>query len=100
MTDGATEEESGRALPGASPFAGDDGSADPELAALLEGYRAGTASVADVVARLAKVRVLIPVLAELDVVEQGEHGQLVDKQASAGVVALAAPDGRDRKSVG
>lgn len=84
----------GRALPGASPFAGDDGSTDPELAALLAGYQAGTATVADVVARLAHTRVLIPVLAELDVAEQGEHGHQVDKQASAGVVALAAPDGR------
>ena len=93
--DGAPESGStGRALPGASPFAGDDGSTDPELAALLAGYQAGTASLADVVARLAKVRVLIPVLAELDVAEQGEHGHQVDKQASAGVVALAAPDGR------
>lgn len=84
----------GRALPGASPFAGDDGTADPELTALLAGYQAGTTSLADVVARLAMVRVLIPVLAELDVAEQGEHGHQVDKQASAGVVALAAPDGR------
>lgn len=84
----------GRALPGASPFAGDDGSTDPELAVLLAGYQAGTATVADVVARLAHTRVLIPVLAELDVAEQGEHGHQVDKQASAGVVALAAPDGR------
>lgn len=84
----------GRALPGSSPFSGDDGSADPELAALLTAYAAETASLADVVARLAQVRVLIPILAELDVVEQGDHGFQVDKQASAGVVALEAPDGR------
>ena len=84
----------GRALPGASPFAGDDGTADPELAALLDGYQAGTVPLSDVVARLAHVRVLIPVMAELDVAEQGEYGHQVDKQASAGVVALAAPDGR------
>lgn len=91
MTEAASP---GRALPGASPFAGDDGSTDPELASLLAGYQAGTATLADVVARLAQVRVLIPVMAELDVAGQGEHGQKVDKQASAGVVALEAPDGR------
>ncbi|SDC73596.1 SseB protein N-terminal domain-containing protein [Sanguibacter gelidistatuariae] len=89
-----TEAHEGRALPGASPFAGDDGSADPELATLLMGYAAGTATLTDVVVRLAKVRVLIPILAELDVAEQGDHGFQVDKQASAGVVALEAPDGR------
>ena len=84
----------GRALPGASPFAGDDGSADPELAALLAGYAAGTAPLTAVVARLATVRVLVPVLAELDAAGEGDHGHVVDKEASAGVVALQAPDGR------
>lgn len=84
----------GRALPGASPFAGDDGSADPQLADLLTGYAAGRAALAEVVARLAQVRVLVPVLAELDASGEGDHGHVVDKEASAGVVALQAPDGR------
>lgn len=46
---------------------------------------------------LAGARVLVPVLAELeaaDVVEHDGHAHTVDKEASAGVVALRAPDGR------
>lgn len=84
----------GRALPPSSGFAGDDGSADPELAALLAAYAAGTGSVGDVVARLALTRVLVPVLAELGVSEVTDTGLHVDKEAAAGVVALEAPDGR------
>lgn len=84
----------GRALPGASPFAGDDGSADEELFALLAGFAAGTTPLAAVVGRLAEVRVLVPVLAELDAAGEGEHGHVIDKEASAGVVALQSPDGR------
>lgn len=86
--------DGGRALPGASPFAGDDGSADPELARLLLEHAAGTAPLTAVVARLAQVRVLIPVLAELEAEGTTDDGLRVDKEASAGVVALEAPDGR------
>lgn len=83
----------GRALPPTSGFAGDDGAADPRLAATLAHHAAGTASVADVVAALAGTRVLVPVLARLE--EAGEaHGLTVDKEASAGIVALQSPDGR------
>lgn len=84
----------GRALPGASPFAGDDGSADPALADALDRYAGGVAPLAEVVARLAASRVLVPVLAELEATAAGDHGFEVDKEASAGVVALQAPDGR------
>ena len=84
----------GKALPPSSGFAGDDGSADPALAALLDAYAAGSASLSDVVARLGETRVLVPILAELESAGEGEHGHTVDKEASAGVVALQAPDGR------
>ncbi|KFD43707.1 SseB family protein [Cellulosimicrobium sp. BIT-GX5] len=84
----------GKALPPSSGFAGDDGSADPALVALLDAYAAGTAPLADVVARLGETRVLVPILAELESAEEGEHGHTVDKEASAGVVAIQAPDGR------
>ncbi len=56
----------GKALPPSSGFAGDDGSADPALAALLDTYAAGSASLSDVVARLGETRVLVPILAELE----------------------------------
>lgn len=88
---------SGRALPPSSPFAGDDGSADPRLAEVLAEHALGRAGLADVVAALVPTRVLVPVLAELEqvgtVVHDG-HEHTVDKEASAGVVALRTPDGR------
>ncbi|MEN1976787.1 SseB family protein [Cellulomonas sp. P4] len=86
----------GRELPPTSPFAGDDGSADPAVAAALADLGAG-GTVAGVVAALAGTRVLVPVLAELDsagTVEVGGHAHTVEKEASAGIVALRAPDGR------
>lgn len=79
-----------------NPFAGDDGSADQALANALSEYAAapGVPALERVVAALALARVLVPILAELDVAGTSESGQLVDKEASAGVVALEAPDGR------
>lgn len=87
----------GRELPPSSPFAGDDGTADPAVAAALAALDAGTGTVAVVVDALAGTRVLVPVLAELeveDVVVHAGHEHTVDKEASAGIVALRAPDGR------
>lgn len=87
----------GRELPPSSPFADDDGSAAPGLAAVLGEYAAGAATLGDVVAALAGTRVLVPVLAELELAGQVEHDghtHTVDKEASAGIVALRAPDGR------
>ncbi|GIG37987.1 SseB family protein [Cellulomonas pakistanensis] len=87
----------GRELPPTSAFAGDDGSADPRVAAALTAYGDGTGTLAGVVEALAGTRVLVPVLAELEAaetVEVGGHAHTVDKEASAGIVALQAPDGR------
>lgn len=87
----------GRELPPSSPFAGDDGTADPAVAAALAALDAGTGTVAAVVDALEGTRVLVPVLAELeveDVVVHAGHEHTVDKEASAGIVALRAPDGR------
>jgi hypothetical protein len=87
----------GRELPPSSPFAGDDGSCDPGLGAALEAYDRGDGSLAQVVTALAGTRVLVPVIAELeasDAVEVGAHRHAVDKEASTGIVALRAPDGR------
>ncbi|WP_182113665.1 SseB family protein [Actinotalea sp. JY-7876] len=84
----------GRALPGTSPFAGDDGSADPALAAALARHEPGARADAALVAALDGARLLVPVLAELEASGRTEAGLHVDKEASAGVVALRAPDGR------
>jgi hypothetical protein len=87
----------GRELPPSSPFAGDDGTADPAVAASLDALRDGRGSVAGVVEALHGTRVLVPVLAEReveDVVVHDGHAHTIDKEASAGIVALQAPDGR------
>ncbi|WP_169165783.1 SseB family protein [Cellulomonas taurus] len=97
----------GRELPPTSAFSGDDGSADPTLAAVLRAYGRtrstgsgdprAVAELADVIAALAGTRVLVPVLAEAEATETVEvhgHAHTVDRQASAGIVALQAPDGR------
>lgn len=84
----------GKALPPGSAFSGDDGSADPQLADLLLGHSMRATSLEKVVERLAQVRVLVPVLASLDKEGFTETGEKYDKEASAGIVALEAPDGR------
>ncbi|KRD41753.1 hypothetical protein ASE38_19600 [Cellulomonas sp. Root930] len=87
----------GRELPPSSPFAGDDGTADPAVAAALAALGTGAGTIADLVDALAGTRVLVPVLAELEVedtVVHDGHAHTVDKEASAGIVALRAPDGR------
>lgn len=89
-----THDGGGRALPGTSPFAGDDGAAPPLLAAAL--------AVADPQTRLEAVvealrteRVLVPVVAQLDeMADAGEHGVAGEKSAHAAMVTVAAPDGR------
>lgn len=90
--------DEGRSIQPSSQFAGDDGSADPEVTRVLSEYSTGAVPLSVVVSRLADVRVLVPVLAELAVGEdvEGAHGETlrVDKEASSGVVALRAPDGR------
>ncbi|WP_315098048.1 SseB family protein [uncultured Cellulomonas sp.] len=87
----------GRELPPSSPFAGDDGTADPAVAAALDAIDRGVGTVAGLVEALTGTRVLVPVLAELEVedtVVHGGHAHTVDKEASAGIVALRSPDGR------
>ncbi|GHS86700.1 hypothetical protein AGMMS50218_07070 [Actinomycetota bacterium] len=87
----------GRELPPSSPFAADDGSAPAAVASALERFGRGAARVADVVTALAGTRVLVPVLASLDSAETllvAGTLHTVEKEASAGIVALRAPDGR------
>ncbi|MBK5249971.1 MAG: SseB family protein [Actinomycetales bacterium] len=88
----------GRSLPPAPLFAGDDGSTDPHLAAALATVDDGARLVA-VVRALPMSRVLVPVVAYLE--ERAEviehHGQRIagEKSASAAMVTVATPDGRE-----
>jgi hypothetical protein len=102
-----------RELQATSRFAGDDGSADPELAALLADFACGRVDLPVVVAALAGARVLVPVLAghELDrdaaaarsagTVAGLPTGDAADglpdpdaETGTTGVVAVASGDGR------
>jgi len=77
-----------------SIFSDDDGTADARLAQALIRYSRGKAPLTDVVDALAYARVLIPVLAQGEHREMGEHGVMKDAVASTGVVAVQMPDGR------
>jgi hypothetical protein len=73
------------------PFAGDDGRADPRLAAALTG--GDEESLASV---LLAARVLVPVVALLgdEPATRGPTGLPADKNADMAVATLVAPDGR------
>lgn len=83
-----------RELP-ATGFEGDDGSADPRLAVALAALASGTGSLCEVVAALAGVRLLVPVVAVLGEEERTSRtGPVGDKSADMALVTLTAPDGR------
>lgn len=84
---------SGRDLPASSPFAGDDGGPDPALAALLTAHARGDSDLAAVVAAVAGTRLLVPVLPH-PTGERPAGEQVGCHDETAGVVAVAGPDGR------
>ena len=75
-------------------FAGDDGSADPELAGVLHDWWTGTATGYDVVEILSDRRLMVPVVAVVDEVEQSPSGLTHDKSSHMATVTLVQPDGR------
>jgi hypothetical protein len=78
-----------------SGFAGDDGQADPQLAAALAGYAVDRGALDRVVAALPAARLLVPVVAELG--EGGTNPQTnlpVEKSADMAMVTLRGRDGR------
>lgn len=96
---GGTPRAAGRALPPASPFAHDDGSADPGLATVLAEHAAGRAEVADVLGTLAGTRVLVPVLPHGRASAPRDAAAAVSydpasREAAAAVVAVPTGDGR------
>lgn len=74
--------------------AGDDGSADPALAAALTRFRAGEGSQTEVIDALRTARLLIPLVAEKGNEGIGPTGLVVDKTQELSIVTVAAPDGR------
>jgi hypothetical protein len=82
----------GRTLPQGG-FDGDDGAAEPALARTLARRASGEGDDSDVVAALARARLLVPVVAVLGEGVEAAHGT-ADKQADMALVTLTAPDGR------
>lgn len=76
-----------------NPFAGDDGSARPELIQAINGFhRTGDPSA--VFSEFSKARILIPLVAHLGESGEGAHGQKVDKSADLSIVTVKCPDGQ------
>jgi hypothetical protein len=69
---------SDRTLPPAGPFAGDDGSADPGLAAALADFSRGAADLRAVQHALLRARVLVPVVATAS---SGHHARSTGQPA-------------------
>ncbi|MFN8147991.1 MAG: SseB family protein [Candidatus Nanopelagicales bacterium] len=74
-------------------FADDDGSPDPAVAAALAGWAQGTAYDADVVAALRDARLMVPLVAVLDSVDEQAPGP-GEKDSHMASVSMVAPDGR------
>ena len=83
----------GRSIPDPG-FAGDDGSADPAVAAALVAWSAGEVTRADVIGALQRSRLLVPVVAVLGEVEYDEAGLAHDKTSDMATVLLQGADGR------
>lgn len=76
-------------------FAADDGSPDPAVTAALAGWAAGTAYDADVVAALAGSRLMVPLVAVLDPLdEDAAVPGPGEKDSHMASVSMVAPDGR------
>jgi hypothetical protein len=74
-------------------FAADDGSADPVLAAALAAYADSALDAAGLVAALAGKRLMVPLVAVLDEVEEVD-GLRTEKSSHMASVTLVAADGR------
>jgi hypothetical protein len=84
---------SGRAIPDPG-FAGDDGSADPALAAALAAYASDPGLQVEVFLALQRSRLLVPVVAVLGEVEVDEAGLAHDKTSDMATALLTGRDGR------
>ncbi len=75
-------------------FAGDDGSASPEVEAALAAYRQPGGSRLAALQVLQHARLLVPVVAVLGEVEVDDAGLAHDKSSDMATVLMTAPDGR------
>ncbi len=75
-------------------FADDDGTLQPPLGAVLAAYADSLASIRDVAVVLAGSRLMTPLVAVLDDVEESPEGLRREKSSHMASVSLVSPDGR------
>ena len=75
-------------------FAGDDGSADPALAAALAAWQHDPTTYAEALAALQRSRVVVPVVAILGEVEHDAAGLAREKDSDMATVLVQGADGR------
>ncbi|GAA1809778.1 hypothetical protein GCM10009795_063940 [Nocardioides hankookensis] len=75
-------------------FAGDDGSAAPELAAALAAWQDDSAAYAEALGALQRSRVVVPVVAVLGEVEHDDAGLAREKDSDMATVLVQGADGR------
>ena len=93
-TDSAGVPWEGRNFDHGAAASDDDGTASPELLAVLARFRAGECGPDAVVDVLRTSRLLVPLVARLGEAGTNEHGRTVDKSAELAIVTVAGPDGR------
>jgi hypothetical protein len=91
-TDSAGVPWEGRHFDHGAAASDDDGSASPDLLAVLARFRAGECGPDAVVDVLRTTRLLVPLVARLGEAGVNEHGH--DKSAELAIVTVAGPDGR------
>lgn len=93
MPDDSDPTGPGRTIPDPA-FAGDDGSADPALAAALAAFAADPGRHLEVFLALQKARLLVPVLAVPGDVEVDDAGRTREKTSDMATVLITGRDGR------
>ena len=81
-------------LPPVSPFAWDDGSADPALAAVLAEHAAGRTDLHTVQQALLPARLLVPVVAAATHAQSTGAGPVLERTAEMATVTVTGRDGR------
>lgn len=83
----------GRSIPDPG-FAGDDGAANPELAAALAAYGQEPSAYGAVLAALGRARLLVPIVATAGETEVDAAGRTVEKTSDMSTVLMRGADGR------
>ncbi len=77
-----------------NPNAADDGSAPASFLAVMAAFRAGSASITEVVDAVRACRFLIPLVAVAGESGTTDDGVLIDKTQELSIITVAGPDGR------